>query len=362
VSPRPAAAHTRVVPVPLLRGLVACLPTLTALGCAGGDLVLPPDGEAARLEIVQGDAQVGTVGAPLTDSLVVRLLDQTGEGIPGRKVSWLVSDGGGSAVPAAATTDDQGLASARWTLGPAAGSNTLDAVVSGVGLVTFTAMGSGGDGGGGGRLELIEGNNQSAPAGSRVPLRPAVRVIDASGQPMAGFEVTFAVTGGGGSVEQPSQFTNSDGIARTDWTLGPTPGTNTLEARAGPLDGSPAVFVAEGTPASGVDHFVFRVQPRDVRVGERTTIEVAMVDAGGTVVPLSGIEIYLGVYRDVNDVPFNGHLLGDRFRDTEDGIAVFELGLDKAGRYRFRALSDELPGYPPHSPEPFAFSDWFDVD
>lgn len=346
----------------LLRGLVACLPTLTVLGCAGGDLVLPPDGEAARLEIVQGNGQAGTAGTPLADSLVVRLLDQADEGIPGRKVSWLVSDGGGIAAPVAATTDDQGFASAQWTLGPAAGPNTLDAVVSGVGLVTFTAMGSGGNGGGAGRLELIEGNNQSAPAGNRVPLRPAVRVIDASGQPVPGFEVTFAVTGGGGSVEQPTQLTNADGIARIAWTLGPSPGTNTLEARAGSLDGSPALFVAEGTPGGAVDHFVFRVQPGDVRVGERTTIEVAMVDAGGDVVPLSEIEIYLGVFREGDDTPSNGHLLGDRFRDTENGIAAFELGVDKAGRYRFRVLSDEVPGYPPGGPEPYVFSDWFDVE
>jgi hypothetical protein len=348
--------------LPLLRGLLVRLPVLTALGCAGGDLVLPPDGEPPRIEIVQGDKQVGTAGSPLADPLVVRLVGQDGEGIAGRKVNWLVSDGGGSAAPRAAATDDQGLASAEWTLGPDEGPNTLDAVVSGVGLVTFTAVGNGGEAGGEGRLEQIEGNNQSAPAGSRVPIRPAVRVMDASGQPMAGFEVAFAVTGGGGSVEQAVQATNTDGIARIDWTLGPDPGPNMLEASAGSLAGSPVAFAAEGTGGGSVDHFVFQVQPHDVREGERTRVEVAMVDAGGNPVPLSGIEIYLGVFREGKEVPLNGHLLGDRSRDTENGVAAFELGLDKPGRYRFRALSDELPGFPPRSPEPYVFSDWFDVE
>jgi len=312
--------------------------------------------------MVRGDSQVGTAGSPLADSLVVRLRDQAGNGIPGRTVSWLVSGGGGSAAPAAVTTADDGVASAQWTLGPAAGANTLDAVAAGVGLVTFRATGSGGDGGGGGILELIEGNNQSAPVGSRVPVRPAVRVIDPSGQPVGGVEITFEVTGGGGSVEQPTPTTNADGLARIDWTLGPSPGPNTLEARAPSLQGSPAVFAAEGTPAGSVDRFVFRSQPHDLREGERTVIEVAMVDAGGTVVPLTGIVVYLGVFRDGRDGPMNGHLLGDRFQASKDGVVVFDLGLDKAGRYRFRVLSDELPGYPPRSPKPYAFSEWFEVD
>ena len=324
--------------------------------------MLPPDGELERIEIVQGDKQVGTAGSALADPLVVRLVGQAAEGMAGRKVSWLVSEGGGSAAPLAATTDDQGLASAEWTLGPDEGPNTLDAVVSGVGLVTFTATGNSRETGGEGRLEQIEGNNQRAPAGSRVPIRPAVRVIDASGQPMAGWEVTFAVTSGGGSVERPATRTNADGIARMHWTLGPDPGTNTMEASAGSLVGSPAVFAAEGTDGGSVDHFVFQVQPHDVPAGERTRIEVAMVDVSGSVVPLSGIEIYLGVFREGLDVPSNNHLLGDRFQGAENGVAVFELGLDRPGRYRFRALSDELPGFPPHSPEPYAFSDWFDVE
>lgn len=348
--------------MPFRRRVAASLLLLAAPGCSGGDLVIPPDGEPARIEIVEGNGQVGIPGSPLADSLVVKLVDEAGHGVPSRTVSWLVSAGGGRAAPQAARTNEQGLASAEWTLGPSAGPNRLDAEVSGIGRVTFSAMADGGDGVGDGALELIEGNNQSAPAGSRVPIEPAVRVIDESGRPVAGFEVTFVVTAGGGSVEPASRTTNSEGIARTDWRLGPDPGANTLEAWAGSLEGSPVAFAAEGTSGAVVDHFVFQVQPRDVRVGELTRVEVAMVDAGGNVVPLSGIEVYLGVFREGKDVPFNGHLLGDRFRDSEQGIAVFELGLDKAGRYRFRVLSDELPGHPPRSPEPYVFSDWFDVD
>jgi Invasin, domain 3/Bacterial Ig-like domain (group 1) len=211
-------------------------------------------------------------------------------------------------------------------------------------------------------LQLVEGDNQATPAGSDVPVRPAVRVVDQAGQPVPGVEVTFAVTRGGGTVYDGSQTTNSDGIARVgDWTLGLSPGENTLEARAASVEGSPIVFTAEGTRSGGVHHFVFRVPPRDVKVREWFTLEVAMVDESGEIVPVSGIEIYAGLFLEGYDVAFNARLLGDRFRETENGVAVFELAINERGRYRFRALSDELPALGPHGPEPWLYSQSFDV-
>jgi hypothetical protein len=54
--------------------------------------------------------------------------------------------------------------------------------------------------------------------------------------------------------------------------------------------------------------------------------------------------------------------LGNRFRDTSNGVAVFDdLAVTKKGRYRLRALSDQLPELGPHGPEPFLFSIPFDV-
>jgi hypothetical protein len=99
---------------------------------------------------VSGDGQSAQPGSELSSALVVRLVDGAGNGVPNRAVSWVVATGGGSASPATSTTDADGLASTRWTLGDA-GQNTLNAVVSGVGVVGFTATaGAGGGGGGGG--------------------------------------------------------------------------------------------------------------------------------------------------------------------------------------------------------------------
>jgi Big-like domain-containing protein len=224
--------------------------------------------------------------------------------------------------------------------------------------------GSAGGGSTAARIEPVEGDSQIAAAGTDVAVPPAIRVTDANGQPVAGYEVTFVVTRGGGALLNPSQTTGSDGIARVGaWTLG-SPGPNTLEARAGSLSGSPVVFHETAMSRTEVDHFVFLVQPKGVRVNESQTLRVAMVDVAGNVVPLSGIEIYLGLFRRGNDDRYSAHndlLLGERFANTENGVASFQLKVKKVGTYQFRALSDDLPEVGPHGPEPFLFSRPFNV-
>jgi hypothetical protein len=223
---------------------------------------------------------------------------------------------------------------------------------------------AGGPGPSAARIEAVAGDSQVAATGTEVAVRPAVRVTDADGQPVAEYNVTFVVTAGGGALLNPTQTTGSDGIAQVGaWTLG-APGLNTVEARAGPLSGSPEVFHATALSRVEVDRFVFLVQPEGVRVKESQTLQVAMVDAAGDVVPLSGIEIYLGLFRRGANDEYSAHndlLLGERFATTENGVATFQLGVKKVGTYKFRALSDDLPEVGPHGPEPFLFSRPFNV-
>jgi hypothetical protein len=313
---------------------------------------------------VNGEGQEAVTGAQVAESLVVRVVDTAGLGISGQEVVWTVSLGGGEVQPPTSTTDAEGFAWSRWTLGPNAGANAVRAAVAGGGFVTFSAIGTeppvtaepv--------RIEAVEGNDQSAAAGSLVAVPPAVKVTDASGEPMGGIAVSFVVTAGGGTVEGAEATTAGDGVARVGaWRLGPTPGPNTLEARAGSLEGSPVVFTADGTTGAGVDHFVFRLQPHNVDTGEPFGVEVAMVDALGNVVDLSGVLIYIGLFRVGNDIPVNGRMTGNRFQDTDHGVAVFDgLAITRPGRYRIRALSDQLPQLGPHGPEPYLFSLEFEV-
>ena len=94
------------------------------------------------------------------------------------------------------------------------------------------------------------GNNQVAAPGATVTVPPAVLVRDALNNPLTGVEVTFAVTSGGGSIPGATAITASNGIASVaSWTLGSTPGTNTLTATvsAGGVSGNPVTFTATGT-------------------------------------------------------------------------------------------------------------------
>ena len=128
---------------------------VAALACGGDDLVLPtgssPTSSPTVLQMVTGDDQVAAPGSPLSQPVVVKLLDQEGHAMPDQPVAWVISTGGGTVVPQSPTTDQNGTASATWTLG-SEGPNSLNAVVSGIDPVTFTATAdnAGGDGGSGG--------------------------------------------------------------------------------------------------------------------------------------------------------------------------------------------------------------------
>lgn len=95
-------------------------------------------GSASSLIKVSGNGQSGLAGAELPDPLVVQLLDGDAKPIVGRAVTWVIGVGGGSVAPQTSNTDSEGKANTRWTLG-AAGPNTVTAVVSAVGMATFTA-------------------------------------------------------------------------------------------------------------------------------------------------------------------------------------------------------------------------------
>ncbi|MDQ6885773.1 MAG: hypothetical protein M3068_00625 [Gemmatimonadota bacterium] len=127
------------VAIALLAGVVACeaTPTRTTIGVGGGG----NPNTAASLVIVSGNNQSGTVGAALTDSIVVRVLDLSSLPVPGATVTFTVLSGGGNVSPVSVTTDTTGLARARFALGSTPGTNTVQVSVSGTSIpsVIFSA-------------------------------------------------------------------------------------------------------------------------------------------------------------------------------------------------------------------------------
>lgn len=98
-------------------------------------------GDATQMAAFSGNNQTGIVGEALTTPLQVVVKDQFGNTVSGTSVDWAVTAGGGSITPPTSATSASGLASATFTLGPAAGANTATATATALtgSPVTFNA-------------------------------------------------------------------------------------------------------------------------------------------------------------------------------------------------------------------------------
>lgn len=76
-------------------------------------------GLPANLTIVSGDQQQATVGAEFPSPLV-KVVDANGDAIQSQTVNFGVTAGGGSVFAGASTTNANGAAQERWTLGTVA--------------------------------------------------------------------------------------------------------------------------------------------------------------------------------------------------------------------------------------------------
>jgi hypothetical protein len=94
--------------------------------------------ENTPLVKVSGDNQIGVVGAPLAQPLVVKVQDANGSPVAGVTIRFAASSGGGGVAPASVLTDATGHASTVATLGPLPGTHSFTASVDSL-AATFTA-------------------------------------------------------------------------------------------------------------------------------------------------------------------------------------------------------------------------------
>lgn len=107
------------------------------------------------------------------------------------------------------------------------------------------------------------------------PVKPVPSVIarDANGTPLRNVRVTFAVTAGDGTIVGGSQLTDSSGIAAVrQWTLGTTPGVQTVTATAG---GMTVTFTVNATNSCAMTG---SIAAGDTATGDLTTSPCAMGD------------------------------------------------------------------------------------
>ncbi|MGD8278803.1 MAG: S8 family serine peptidase, partial [Gemmatimonadota bacterium] len=197
------------------------------------------------LSIFGGNNQTAQVGQPLPAAVGVLVTDGGGTPQQGVTVTFAAKTGGGSASPAQAQTDAQGRAWSNWTLGATQGTQTLEASVSGVAPVTFTATATAPPPQASAVLTIIAGNNQTAQTGQTLAQWSGIRLTDGNGTPLSGTLVTFTVTSGGGTLDRYQAYTGEVGGAYFKWTLGPTTGTQTVEVNS--AGAQPVTFTATAT-------------------------------------------------------------------------------------------------------------------
>jgi hypothetical protein len=188
--------------------------TISAVALPGGP---------ATVTVVSGDKQEATVAAELRRPVVVRVADPHGNAVPG--ASLVVSAATGSVGESLLATDSTGLARIAWQLGRAAGAQQLSiSTVEGKIPAQATARA-----------------RPAAPANAEVLSPPVtgtagrglakpvtVLVTDAYGNAVPNVLAVFSASAG--TMAPARVMTDEKGIAVTRWTLGSTPGEQTLTA------------------------------------------------------------------------------------------------------------------------------------
>lgn len=242
------------------RLLGAAISSISALAaCGGDDLLLPRDGEPARITPITNAALTDTVGQLLSDSLVVEVTDPGGRPVSGVEVSFTLPAGSVAEPGNQVLTGSDGRAAIAYTLGPVAGEQTIQAAApivpeeNAVATLRVSALPDVPQ-----LLRMFDGDSQSAQVNTVLTDSLAVRAEDRFGNGVPGIEVTWEANGGG-EVSPASAVTGADGRAATARTLGDRPGTYGSVARAD-LEGSPVSFTATAVAAPRPE-LVLAVQP-----------------------------------------------------------------------------------------------------
>jgi adhesin/invasin len=273
--------HLTRRPLVSITGWAAVAVIMAIVACSSEDNgTNPPPGNTtpAAIAVTSGNNQSGTVNAALASPLVVTVTNSDGDPLSGVGVSWTVAAGGGSLSAATSTTNAQGQASINYTLGPNAGTNTINAAVTSDNSLStsFTATAnappvdmtpaS---------IEISGGNNQSTTVNQPLANPLTVVVKNAGGTALANVDVSWAVTGGGGTLGMSNSMTNASGIASNTYTAGASAGANEISAAVTSNSTLNVQFTATSTAimngAVSVEDNLFDPDAVDVSVGGTVT-------------------------------------------------------------------------------------------
>ena len=201
------------------------------VGVGAGGRSIPPAtisatalaGAPAGVEIVSGDAQRGAAGSLLGKSIVVRVVDADGSGVANTDVHLVPSSG--SVADSAITTDEQGIAKVRWTMGRVAGEHSLAVRVEGVKKLVKVAAHT--TPAAPANLSFDDAPVPAKSSKSRAKSRHLYAVVtDVYGNPVPDAKVLFSTKSG--TVTPARAVSDTRGRAELTWTPGVKPGEQTL--------------------------------------------------------------------------------------------------------------------------------------
>jgi hypothetical protein len=200
------------------------------------------------------DSQQARVATALPQPVGLRLTDTTGRVLSDITVAWVALDG--STVAAAAPrTDSLGEARATWKLGAHAGRQRLRAEIGDGRSVRPVIVHATALPGPAATVTIVGKPTLRARAGTPLPHALTVRVVDVNNNPVTGVHLRMTVTTG--ALSDTTSETDSEGLAHTQWTLGPTAGSQHATIHAEGVT-EPLTLTATAVPAPPSHHHSHR--------------------------------------------------------------------------------------------------------
>ena len=163
-------------------------------------------------------------------------------------------------------------------------------------------------------LVKISGDNQQGTPSTELAMPLVVAVRDKNGIVLGGTPVTFTVISGEGKLGErftvENTTTDANGRVQSMLTLGPNPGTNTIEVTVSGLE--PVIFnaVGVGTPLSIAGDYQTWSLPKGAiaRLGKGTVDQVAFSSDGQYLAVISSIGIWLYDVATSRELALLGHM------------------------------------------------------
>jgi uncharacterized protein (TIGR03437 family) len=235
-------------------------------------------GTPGAIKIIQGDKQSGKPGDTLPLSLIVEVQDGFGNILPQTPVTWSVPAAGTATLSNVINTTDQvGRASAVVTLGNTTGLVRINVTAGGV-TQSFTLTATVPIGG----LQYVSGTSQTTLVNTQFPAPLVVRLLDSSGNGIAGVPINFSLLSGNAVITNTTATTDPQGNASTTVSAGGTSGPVTIAASFGTF----TVTFSLSTKANG---------PTNIKFANGASFATDVVAAPGSIVTITGNGILPGV-------------------------------------------------------------------